>query len=635
MIILSTSGVTKHFGTRTLLSEISFDIQEGEKVGLVGVNGCGKTALFRILTAQDKEYTGEMHISRQTTLGYVEQHVSNDSTRTAYEEVLCVFAPLLELEEELSRVTQELSSNPSPQKLNTLVRRQQSLQEQFEHGGGYTYRSHTRAALMGLGFSEDMLASSVSVLSGGEKAKVLLARMLLSGANFLLLDEPTNHLDIDSTQWLEDYLRTYSGAVIVVSHDRYFLDRVTSRTFEIENTHLTCYNGSYSVYMQKKSTNDALTQKHYTTTMREVHRLEDSVERFRRWNKEKSIKRAESMEKKIERIESTLEKPESDPDSIRFTFNARTVSGNDVISAKNLAKAFDGKPLFEGASFNVFRGERVFLLGPNGSGKTTLLKILLSKLPSDAGACTFGANVITGYYDQTQSGLTLSNSVIDEVWNSHPALSQTQLRNALTAFLFKGDDVYKPIAALSGGERARVALLKLMLSQCNLLLLDEPTNHLDIGSREALEHALEDYDGTLFIVSHDRYFINKMADRILRLTPSGIEQYTGNYDEYLEKVKQSAPLPQHKAIEKPNTYREQKEKQAEHRKLLSQLTRTETAISECEEQIVLLEQHLCSTEVATDYIKAMDVGEQLAQKRAECDALYTIWTELEQQTQSE
>lgn len=628
MILLGANNLKKAYGTNTLFEGVTFDINEKEKIALVGANGCGKTTLFKLITTEQTADGGEIYKSKLMQLGYVGQHVDTLSEKAVYDEVIEVFAHLSALEQELVDIACVLEDHSLVEsEMETLVRRQHLLQERYEAGGGYTYKSRVRAALLGLGFTEAMFSLPVSVLSGGEKAKVLLSRMLLSGANLLLLDEPTNHLDIASVEWLEGYLLEYAGAVIVISHDRYFLDKVTTRTFELEHGKMTLYNGNYSFSQQKKRSDSEILKRHYDNTMREIKRIEGIVEQQRQWNRERNIKTAESKLKQIAKLEQTLEKPESELDGIRFRFACKPCVSNDIVIAKNISKQFL-KPLFSGVNLNIRRGERVFLLGPNGCGKTTLLRIMTGTYASDSGRCELGSDVRTGYYDQTQSTLSGSKSVLEEVQDAFPKHNQTYLRNALAAFLFKGDDVFKTISALSGGERARVALLKLMLSEANFLLLDEPTNHLDIASREALEQALSDYEGTLFIVSHDRYFINKMANSIYRLEPEGAIEYLGNYDYYVEKFK-AKPTTEQKPVEKINAYREDKERAASARRLSGQISRLEAQIAKMEELSDSIDRQLCEDEVAANYMKAMDLSKQAEQVKIDIEGLYAQWEELQ------
>ena len=625
MTALSVHNLTKNFGERTLFSGLTFDVMEHDKVGLVGDNGCGKTTLFRMLTGELPQDGGEVVRAKGTAVGYMEQHVCADATHTLWNEVESVFAPLMAMENELAEVNARLERDPSP----ALIERQHVLQERFEAEGGLYYKSRVRSTLLGLGFDETTFAQPVSSLSGGQKSKAAMGRLLLSDSNLLLLDEPTNHLDIPSVEWLEEFLRAYTGAVVIISHDRYFLDRVTTRTLELAHGRLYATEGSYSVHRERREKDREIEEKHYKTAVREIRHIEESIARFRQFNREKSIRAAESKQKMVDRLKSQLEEPEKEAGTIHFDFTAKTVSGNEVLTVENLAMAFDQRPLFHSAGFSVRRGERVFLLGPNGCGKTTLLKILCGRLRPLKGYVRLGAKVSIGYYDQTQSGLHPEKTVIDEVWDSYPDLDQTAIRSALAAFLFRGEDVFKPVALLSGGERARLLLLKLMMARDNLLLLDEPTNHLDIGSREALEEALSGYDGTIFIVSHDRYFINRMASRILRLTEDGCASFDGNYDYYLEHFQEKAgPAPEEKP-EKENSYKLRKEQESARRKRQTRIRRTEEAIAAAEEAIAALHATLDTGEVAADYARVLELTGALDEKSRELDELMELWETLQ------
>ena len=640
MSLLNVSRLKKSFGEELLFDGVSFEIGEGEHIGLVGVNGSGKTSLFQILIGNMPRDEGEIYQSRETVIGYMEQHVCRNFERTVYDEVLTVFQRLMEMEEQLKDVERELLKEKSEEKIQKLIERQLSLHESYEREGGLTFRNRVRSALLGLGFEEEQLSLAVGVLSGGQKAKLQLAKMLLCGANLLLLDEPTNHLDIDAVEWLEDFLKGFHGSFLVVSHDRYFLDKVTSRTFEIENHKMTLYKGNYTRYLAQKEENRIAAMRQYSNTRKEISRLEGIVAQQRQWNREKNIRTAESKLKMIDRLEKTLEKPEDAPETIKFRFQVKHTGSNDVLNASELSLAFGEKVLFRHVNMHIRRGERVFLLGPNGCGKTSLLKTILGIYTQNTGTVKTGASVDVGYYDQVQSGLHLEKTVLDELWDDYPQMTQTQVRSALAIFLFHGDDVYKEVASLSGGERARILLLKLMLSQNNFLLLDEPTNHLDITSREALEQALMEYDGTLLVVSHDRYLINKIASRIYYLTEEGAEEYLGNYDFFAEKrraaqTQQQETVPEERKREKENDYRVQKERRAEQRKLKNRLKETEERIAASELEIKQLEEKFEIPEFAADYEKTMELTARLEEAKALLEELYASWMELNEQLPSE
>lgn len=609
MALLSVHNLGKHFGERTLFEGLTFDVNDRDKIGLVGDNGCGKTTLFRMLTGESAVDEGEVVRGKGTRLGYMEQHACTRVERALWDEVESIFEPVMAVERELSEVTALLSGERQGDV--ALIDRQHMLQEQFEAMGGLYYKSRVRATLLGLGFEESAFSQTVSSLSGGQRSKAAMGRLLLSESNLLLLDEPTNHLDIPSVEWLEEFLRGYSGAVVVISHDRYFLDRVTNRTLELCGGRLYATDGSYTAHYAARQKDREVEKKHYKTAMREIHRVEESIERFRQFNREKSIRAAESKEKQLERLKAAVEVPEAEQDSIRFDFTADTVSGTEVLNAEALSMGFGGRPLFQDISFQIRRSERVFLLGPNGCGKTTLLRILNGTLQPLMGSVRLGAKVRIGYYDQTQSGLDDGKTVMEEVWDAYPALTQTEIRNALAAFLFRGEAVFQSVRELSGGERARVLLLKLMLARDNLLLLDEPTNHLDITSREALEEALSGYDGTIFIVSHDRYFINRMASRILRLTETGCRSFPGNYDDYLEKFQESAAADTAAAPVKENAYKQRKEQEAAKRKLAARVRRLEEAIAETEQAIGEIHAQLADDAVSADYERVLELTGQL------------------------
>ena len=631
MALLSISQLQKSFGTDLIFTGASFEIQERDHIGLVGANGSGKTTLFKILTGDMASDSGEIYKAREYRIGYMEQHVCRDLDRSAYNEVLTVFSHLLEMEKELEDINLRLQVHPD----DALIERQMILNDQFAAQGGLTCRARARSTLMGLGFSDEQMGMPVGVLSGGQKAKLQLAKMLLSGANLLLLDEPTNHLDIQSVEWLEDFLKGFPGAYLVISHDRFFLDNVTDRTFEMEHQRLTLYKGNYTRHLEQKEENALTIQRKYDNTMREIKRLEGIVAQQRQWNREKNIRTAESKLKVIARLEQTLVKPDAMLPSIHFGFGASQRGGNDVMYVENLALSFDGKPLFSHVDMEVHRQERIFLIGPNGCGKTSLLKILMNQYEATAGSVRFGAGIDVGYYDQLQGGLDDSKTVLDEIWDRHPRMTETEIRNALAIFLFRGEEVYKMVSSLSGGERARLLLLRLMLSKANFLLLDEPTNHLDIQSCEALEDALLHYDGTLFIVSHDRYLINKLADRIYYLEPEGVSETIGNYEDFLAQRKEKAGEAEKSAPQpvKVNDYKLRKEKAAELRKTRAALARVEQETEKNDEAIQQLSRELENPDTASDFARTMELSAELDRLNSRNEELLLEWEELSQKVE--
>lgn len=632
MAILTVNNIQQSFGEEVILQNVTFEMQKGERVGLVGVNGSGKTTLFKVLTGEYTPDTGSVVFGKDTVLGYMEQHVCRDFHKTAFEEVMTVFAPLLRMERELEDLNTLLSAHPGGEDLERLILRQTDLNDRFVDAGGLTCRSRARSALMGLGFSEDQLENRVGVLSGGQKAKLQLAKMLLGGANLLLLDEPTNHLDIQAVEWLEDFLKNYNGAYIVISHDRYFLDKVTQRTLEMEGKSVTSYKGNYSRYLELRAEHRLAMQRVYESTQKEITRIEGIIEQQRRWNQERNYVTIASKQKQIDRLEATLEKPEAEPESIRFQFKASRRGGNDVLTAQDLSLSFGGPPLFEHVNLEIKHQEKVFLIGPNGCGKTSLFKILLGQYTPDSGSVRLGSAIDVGYYEQSQLSLHDEKTVMDEIWDLHPQMPQTEVRSALAVFLFKGEDVFKPVGALSGGERARVLLLKLMLSKANFLLLDEPTNHLDIGSCEALEDALSGYDGTLFVVSHDRYLINKLADKVYVLGKDGAKLYLGNYDSYLEqREKEQQAVEEERPEPKVNLYKLRKERESNLRRRRTALSRLESQIEENDRKVKALEEQLADPDFAADYEAVTKASQEIAQLHQASEDLLMEWTQLSEE----
>lgn len=632
MALLSAGSICKSYGTDVVLENISFEVRENDRIGLIGCNGSGKTTLFQILTGELSRDSGEISLAGKAKLGYMQQHVCRNLERSAYDEVLTVFSLLLETETELERITELLQGRTGDQ--DALVERQVALNERYAREGGLTFRSRTRSALLGLGFAESELSAPVSALSGGQRAKLQLAKLLLGGAGLLLLDEPTNHLDISSVEWLEEYLRSFSGAYLVISHDRFFLDRITNRTFELRNHRLTAYNGNYTAYLSQRDERLLSAKRKYDNTMKEISRLNGIVEQQRRWNQERNYKTIASKEKSISKLESTLERPEAEDETFHFRFGISQRGGNDVLNAENLALSFGGKTLFRHADLEIHRGDRVFLLGPNGCGKTSMLKILLGIYQPEEGTFRFGAGIDVGYYDQLQTGLRPDKTVIDEIWDYYPKMTQTEVRSALAVFLFQGEDVFKPVAALSGGERARVLLLRLMLSDNNFLLLDEPTNHLDITSCEALENALQSYEGTLLIVSHDRYLINKLASRIYALGPSGTCACGASYEEYTETVQGSLREPEKTHSSGKDEYLRRKEQEAALRREKAELGRLEERIDANEKSLQELNSRLSDPETACDYEAALDLSAKISELKKENDELLQRWSKLAQKCEN-
>lgn len=635
MIVLSGNDISVSFGGETLFHDVNFRLEENGRAGLVGVNGCGKTTLMHVINGRQEAETGGISEAAGIKIGCMEQYVIRDDNITLYDEVLEIFRPLIDAENELADIAVAIDTGDHSEQT---LSRQMQLQERFEREGGLTYKSMTCSALAGLGFSEEDLNKLISVMSGGQKSKAQLAKLLLSGSNILLLDEPTNHLDITACEWLEKFLTEYKGAYIVISHDRYFLDKVTDTTFEMENRTLREYKGNYTRYLELKAEAREAQQRVYDRTLKEINRIEGIVEQQKRWGQEHNFITAASKQKQADRLKETLEKPEDLPEAIKFTFRAKEGGANDVLIAKGLSKSFDGTAVFTNAELDIKKNTTTFILGENGCGKTTLLKILTGEYQADSGEYKFGNNIQFGYYDQAQTDLDPSKTVIDEVWDRYPKMTQTQVRSALAQFLFKGDDVFKNVGKLSGGEKARVSLLKLMLSKANMLLLDEPTNHLDIHSREALENALASYGGTLLIVSHDRYLINKLADRIVWLGKTGTVNIDGNYDRYIELKEakaQSEQAVQVKAAEgKKNDYKERKERESTLRKLSGALKRCEQAIDEIGLKTAELAQQMSQPEIATDYEKTSALAQEIEALKEKEEALTAEWMELSEQIES-
>ena len=637
-MILSCQNISKSFGTDEILKNVSFHIEENEKAAVVGINGAGKSTLLKIIMKQENPDEGEVTLAKDKTIGYLAQYQDVSGHHTIYEEVLDSKRDIIEMEERLRDMETQMNTL-SGEALEQLLDTYHKLSHEFEQVNGYAYRSEVTGILKGLGFTEEEFDKKMSELSGGQKTRVSLGKLLVTKPDILLLDEPTNHLDIESIRWLETFLMNYKGAVLIVSHDRYFLDRVVSKVVEIFQHKGYVYQGNYSDYAKKKAAIRAVMIKQYYNQQREIRHQEEVIAKLKSFNREKSIKRAESREKLLDKIER-IEKPTEDNTDIRIVLEPNVVSGNDVLKVEGLAKAFPPLQLFSGINFEVKRGERVALIGNNGTGKTTILKIINELISPDAGTVTLGSNVHIGYYDQEHQQLHMEKTIFDEIADDYPNLNNTKVRNVLAAFLFTDDDVYKRIEDLSGGERGRVALAKLMLSDANFLILDEPTNHLDITSKETLEEALKSYTGTVFFVSHDRYFINQTATRILELTGETVVNYIGNYDYYLEKHDQMVALYVKKPEDEAQTeasvketaqkvdWQTQKAEQARIRKIENALKKAEEKIAELEEKIASIDAECAKPEVAVNSAKLGELTKQQSEYQEELEKQYEVWEEL-------
>ena len=633
MILMTVQGVSKSFGMKSVLKDISLTLQQGARMGLIGVNGSGKSTLFRLIAGQMEPDEGTISLMRGTRVGMLTQEADIQSDLTVREELSRVFEPVREMERRLRALEEEMAQKHEDEaELDRLSREYARLTDRFEDAGGYEWPSRIQGVLAGLGFAKGREDQPASVLSGGEKTRLCLARLLLTQPDLLMLDEPTNHLDLSSIQWLEETLKKYRGTVLIISHDRYFMNSVCDCMAEISMRRLVQYEGNYDQFTVKRQADIERQIREYKLQQAEIARQQAIIQRYRMYNREKSIRAAESREKRLEKMER-LERP-VDEQHVRFSFEARRRSGDDVLKVHGLAKGFEGRRLFENFDLHLRAGDRVAIIGPNGVGKSTLLNIIARKLKADAGEVEFGANVDLGYYEQHQTGLDPEKDVLNELWDAFPRLDLDRVRSVLALFLFTGDDVYKKISMLSGGEKGRVSLCKLMLKRDNLLLLDEPTNHLDMDSREVLEGALEDFDGTILTVSHDRYFINRVADRIIEMRPDGVKEYLGNYDDYLEKKRrEEAGLEDAAASGMTKT---QLDKQRRKERLLregkkaleKQLEAAEARIANAEKEIQDLETRMADPELYQRPDEARETARRHAELQAGMDALYEEWEAL-------
>lgn len=633
MISIACERISKSFGSNTILNEVTFSINHGCCMGIVGANGAGKSTLFKIIMNYITPDSGNIYIANGMTLGYLPQNTVLESDKTIWDELLQVFSPILEMEKKLRQMELDMANydEMDEKQYQKLLSDYSNLQAEFEKSNGYGYESSIKGVLAGLGFKPEEYNQPIKQLSGGQKTRVALGKILLEKPDILLLDEPTNHLDLEATQWLEGYLSDYQGTILMISHDRYFLDKLCDYILEIENTRARLFTGNYSEYKRRKEELIKQNQKKYEIQQKEIARQQEIIQRYRSYNREKSIRAAKSREKALSKIER-LEKVYT-PENIRPSFEIKRQSGREVLNVENVSKSFDGKLLFDNISFSIRRGDRVAIIGPNGCGKSTLLKIILENIEPSSGKIEKGTGVDIGYYDQELTSLHKENTVIDEIWNDFPNLTELEIRNVLAAFLFKGDDVFKTIGSLSGGEKGRVMFVKLMLAKNNFLLLDEPTNHLDMASREQLEDALLEYPGTILVVSHDRYFLNKIVDRILVMQPHGMEEYLGNYDDYIEKKKSLAAL--NESQSKPNITktalkeqrRREREKQKIRRQRQEEIYELELRINELEDKIKDLEEQMCDPSLYDDIDTMLKVQKEYEETKQELDSVYAQWME--------
>ena len=630
-MVLACNNISKSFGIDEIIKNASFHIEEREKAAIVGINGAGKTTLLRIIMGEYQADSGEVIIAKDRTIGYLAQHQKLSGDNTIYDELMSVKKDIIELEQKIRRLELEMHSKEGIE-LETVMEAYSKSTHQFELQNGYAYKSEVVGVLKGLGFDESDFEKKMNTLSGGQKTRVALGRLLLSKPDIIMLDEPTNHLDMNSIAWLENYLVNYDGSVIIVAHDRYFLDKVVTKVIEVERGTVSVFSGNYSDYAAKKKQLMDAKLKEYYNQQRDIKHQEEVIAKLKSFNREKSIKRGESREKLLDKIE-VIDKPITEQETMHFKLEPAKESGNDVLSVEGLSKAFGGNRLFDNVSFEIKKGEKVALIGNNGTGKTTILKIINHIIDADAGKVKLGANVEIGYYDQEHNVLHMDKTAFDEIGDAYPDMTNTQIRNMLACFLFTGDDVFKKISDLSGGERGRVSLAKLMLSNANFLILDEPTNHLDIMSKEILESALNRYTGTVLYVSHDRYFINKTAGRIIELSANTVTNYIGNYDYYLEKRDILAPKEVKQVSSEKNTavkddWKAQKEEQAKLRKRQNDIAKIEKNIEQLETENSELDEQLALPEVYSDVKQLMKLNEKKQEIEKKLEKLYEDWEAL-------
>ncbi|MEG1583523.1 MAG: ABC-F family ATP-binding cassette domain-containing protein [Anaerovorax sp.] len=653
MIILSATNLTKTYGVDEILTNVSFHINEGDRIGIIGVNGAGKTTLLNILAGRLTASAGDFFVSNDTTIGYLRQSDNFHSEKTVYEEMLSIFQPVIDMEAELSSLSEEISEKSlRGERVELLLHKYDDLHEAYKRKNGFGYKSEVRGILNSMAFTDDFFEKKISLLSGGERTRLALAALLLKKPDLLLLDEPTNHLDIGTLKWLEQYLKLYQGTIVIISHDRYFLDQTVNRIFEVENHRLFTYEGNYTAFVEKKRMREADELKRYEGQQKELERQEEIIRRFKQHGTEKLAKRAQSREKRLSHVER-LDRPQPKTGKMKITFRQNYQTGNDVIMAKDLSKSFGvgntKRLLFQNVDLDIKRGERICIVGPNGIGKTTLLKIIMDKIRGDTGYVKLGHNAAFGYYDQEQALLSTTGTVLEELHDTYRLYSETELRGMLGRFNFKNDTVFQQVSSLSGGEKARLSLLKLMLSGANILLMDEPTNHLDIASKEVFEEAILDYPGTLIVVSHDRYFLNRVPTRIMELSRDGLNSYLGGYDYYMEKkqslgsgksylegLSKAGSVQANRMIKENLTEKEQriearrlaKEKEAEERRKERELVNVEEKIDNLEGKIKRLELDMCKEENFANHEKLAKMDEELQKAKVELAEKYQLWEKI-------
>ena len=631
MLVLSGSNLSKSYGIDPILKDISFNVEDGDKIGVVGLNGTGKTTLFNILAGDLFRDSGNIYVQKDTKIGYLKQNTTIESDKTVFDETMTIFEHLIKMENNLRDLEESIAKEGEKgqsEKLDLLMEDYSNLSEKFTELNGYGYKSEIRGVLKGLGFQDDELDKSVNILSGGQKSRLLLGKLLLQKPDLLFLDEPTNHLDIASIDWLEKFLREFQGATLIISHDRYFLDRVVNRIFHMENLGLKAYNTNYTDFMKRRKINFDLEQKHFENQQKEVKRQKEIIEQFKAFGGERYNRLAQSREKLLNKMD-LVDAPESDDHKARIKFEPKVTSGRDVLEVSNVEKSFGDLKLLDDIGFEIYKGDRVGLIGANGIGKTTLFKIILGEIEKDDGKIEIGHNVVPGYFDQEMENLSLDKTIIDEIWDENPKFDHYTVRKVLSQFMFIGDDIFKEISDLSGGEKGRLSLLKVMLSKANFLLMDEPTNHLDIDSKEVLEDALLDYTGTVFVISHDRYFLNRVTDNILELTEDGITKYLGNYDYYLQKKNELLYVEDEEDTKTRTQIKLEKKKEKEiivnERKVKKEIKSLEGQIKEFEEKIESIDIKLSDPDIYQDHEKVLKLSNKREACQVSLDELYEDW----------